>query len=58
MTSAAEHIRIAAHAKVDLPFVMAMQTARLLAVIAIGPPLARASARWAERKTAAVPTST
>ncbi len=37
---------IAASSKVDLPFVMAMQTARFLLVMLIGPPLAKAVARW------------
>jgi uncharacterized protein len=37
---------IAASSKVDMPFVMAMQIARLLIVILIGPSLARLIARW------------
>ncbi len=37
---------IAASSKVDLPFVMAMQTARFLIVLLIGPPLSRWVARW------------
>lgn len=37
---------IAASSKVDLPFVMAMQTARLLLVLLAGPSLARLVARW------------
>jgi len=40
---------IAASSKVDLPFVMAMQTARFLLVLLIGPSLARTIARWIER---------
>ena len=40
---------IAASSKVDVPFVMAMQTARFLLVLAIGPSLARAIARRIER---------
>jgi membrane AbrB-like protein len=39
---------IAASSKVDLPFVMAMQTARFLLVILIGPSLARMVARWTQ----------
>jgi len=41
---------IAASSKVDVPFVMAMQTARFLLVLAIGPSLARALARRIERR--------
>ena len=41
---------IAASSKVDLPFVMAMQTARFLLVLLIGPSLARNIARWIERR--------
>jgi len=41
---------IAASSKVDLPFVMAMQTARFLLVLLIGPSLARAIARRIERR--------
>ena len=37
---------IAASSKVDLPFVMAMQTARFILVLLVGPTLARAVARW------------
>jgi membrane AbrB-like protein len=37
---------IAASAKVDLPFVMAMQTARFLLVMLAGPSLAKMVARW------------
>ncbi len=37
---------IAASSRVDLPFVMAMQMARLLAVLLLGPVLARAVGRW------------
>jgi membrane AbrB-like protein len=37
---------IASSAKVDVPFVMASQTARFLVVLFIGPPLARLIARW------------
>jgi hypothetical protein len=40
---------IAASSKVDLPFVMAMQTGRFLIVLLIGPSLARAVARWTAR---------
>ena len=40
---------IAAASKVDLPFVMAMQTARFLLVILIGPSLARMVAKWAQK---------
>jgi hypothetical protein len=40
---------IAASSKVDLPFVMAMQAARFLLVLLIGPSLARAIARRIER---------
>lgn len=39
---------IAASSKVDLPFVMAMQTARFLLVLIIGPSLARMVARWTQ----------
>ena len=38
---------IAASAHVDLPFVMAMQVARFMVVLLIGPTMARAVARWA-----------
>lgn len=41
---------IAAGSKVDLPFVMAMQTSRFLLVMLVGPSIARAGARWAERR--------
>jgi uncharacterized membrane protein AbrB (regulator of aidB expression) len=34
---------------VDLPFVMAMQTARFILVMLTGPALARMVARWLER---------
>jgi len=44
---------IAASAKVDLPFVMAMQTGRFLLVLFIGPGLARLVARWTERNAPA-----
>ena len=37
---------IAASSKVDLPFVMAMQTARFLLVLLVGPSLARWVVRW------------
>jgi membrane AbrB-like protein len=37
---------IAASAHVDMPFVMALQTARFLIVMAIGPALARLVSRW------------
>ncbi len=40
---------IAAATKVDVPFVMAMQVARFLLVIAIGPTTARVAAAWAGR---------
>jgi hypothetical protein len=47
---------IAASSHVDAPFVMAMQTGRLLAVLAVGPAVARWVARrsaWAHRLTPA-----
>jgi membrane AbrB-like protein len=37
---------IAASAHVDMPFVMAMQVSRFIVVLALGPALARAVARW------------
>jgi uncharacterized protein len=37
---------IAASSHVDMPFVMAMQTARFIIVLLVGPALARAVARW------------
>jgi hypothetical protein len=40
---------IAASAHVDMPFVMAMQTARFLIVMAIGPVLAKTVSRWIAR---------
>jgi membrane AbrB-like protein len=40
---------IAASAHVDLPFVMAMQIARFMMVLLLGPALARAVARWTGR---------
>jgi membrane AbrB-like protein len=40
---------IAASSKVDLPFVMAMQTGRFLVVLLVGPPLARLAARAVPR---------
>jgi membrane AbrB-like protein len=40
---------IAASSRVDLPFVMAMQTTRFLVVLLIGPSLARTVARWVDR---------
>jgi uncharacterized protein len=40
---------IAASSPVDLPFVMAMQTARFILVMLTGPALARMVARWVER---------
>src|SRR3984885_1984084 len=40
---------IAAASQVDLPFVMAMQTARFILVMLTGPALARMVARWLER---------
>jgi uncharacterized membrane protein AbrB (regulator of aidB expression) len=43
---------IAASSHVDAPFVMAMQTGRLLAVLAVGP----AVARWVARRSAQGPT--
>jgi len=41
---------IAASTRVDMPFIMAMQTARFLFVVAAGPALARLVARWAEQR--------
>ena len=41
---------IAASAKVDVPFVMALQTFRLLVVLTVGPSLARLVARITERR--------
>ena len=41
---------IAASSKVDVPFVMAMQTARFMLVLLVGPRLARTTARWIERR--------
>lgn len=41
---------IAASAKVDVPFVMALQTFRLLVVLTVGPSLARVVARVTERR--------
>ncbi len=38
---------IAASAPVDVPFVMAMQMARFMIVLVVGPPLAKRVARWA-----------
>ena len=40
---------IAASSRVDMSFVMAMQVARLILVILIGPSLARLLARWTAR---------
>ncbi len=40
---------IAAASKVDMPFVMAMQVARFLLVMAIGPAMARIVAKWAAK---------
>lgn len=40
---------IAAHAPVDVSFVMAMQTARFILVLLIGPASARWAARWSAR---------
>ena len=37
---------IAASSQVDLPFVMAMQVARFMIVLLLGPALARAVAQW------------
>ena len=37
---------IAASSNVDVPFVMAMQMARFILVLLVGPALARAVARW------------
>ncbi len=37
---------IAASSHVDLPFVMAMQMARFILVLLVGPALARTVARW------------
>jgi len=42
---------IAASSKVDVPFVMAMQTARFMLVLLAGPRLARTAARWIERRS-------
>jgi uncharacterized membrane protein AbrB (regulator of aidB expression) len=39
---------IAASSKVDISFVMALQTARFVIVLLIGPRLARLVAGWAE----------
>jgi len=39
---------IAASTKVDMPFVMAMQTVRFLLILAVGPPLSRFVARLLE----------
>lgn len=44
---------IAAHAPVDMPFVMAMQTARFCVVLAAGPTIARFVARAVEARAAA-----
>jgi uncharacterized protein len=38
---------IAASSKVDLPFVMAMQTGRFIFLMLVGPSLSRAAAKWA-----------
>jgi len=46
---------ITAGTQVDVPFVMAMQTTRLLLVILLGPVLARLSARWAGHEKARTP---
>jgi len=40
---------IAASSHVDLPFVMAMQMARFILVLLVGPILAKSVARWASR---------
>ena len=40
---------IAASSHVDLPFVMAMQMARFILVLLVGPTLAKTVARWARR---------
>jgi membrane AbrB-like protein len=42
---------IAASSHVDLPFVMAMQMARFILVLLLGPTLARVVARWAGNRT-------
>ncbi len=46
---------IASGAHVDLQFVMAMQTARFLLVMALGPAIAQVVARWTQRRTAGRP---
>ena len=38
---------IAASSQVDLPFVMAMQVARFMLVLLVGPTVAKMVARWA-----------
>jgi hypothetical protein len=38
---------IAASSQVDMPFVMAMQVARFMLVLLVGPPIAKRVARWA-----------
>jgi membrane AbrB-like protein len=43
---------IAAASHVDMPFVMAMQMARFMVVILLGPALSRTVARWADRSAA------
>ena len=45
---------IAASSRVDMPFVMAMQVARLILVILIGPSLARLLARWTATGNASI----
>jgi len=40
---------IAASTKLDMPFIMALQTARIVLVIAIGPYLARKFAGWSSK---------
>jgi hypothetical protein len=39
---------IAASSHVDVPFVMAMQVARFMLVLLVGPTLAKAVARWTQ----------
>ncbi|MCL1563262.1 AbrB family transcriptional regulator [Parasaccharibacter sp. TMW 2.1886] len=51
-------IVISANVPIALPFIIAMQTARMLAIITLGPAIARPLGRWLERhtsRTAAMP---
>lgn len=48
---------IAAAAKVDLPFVMTLQTVRFVIVLFLGPPLARFVAKRTEKRPASTPPS-